>query len=57
MEKLDKFYSDLMSAFEKTIFKGEKYDQKASTHADMLIGHTDRLANHESRITLLETKK
>ena len=57
MGKMDKLYSDLMSAFEKTLFKGEKYDQKASTHAVMLMDHTDKLSAHENRITLLEAKK
>ncbi|MFA6433142.1 MAG: hypothetical protein WCW52_00455 [Elusimicrobiales bacterium] len=55
--KMDKLYSGLMSAFEKTIFKGEKYDQKAATHADMLTDHTDKLTDHETRIALLETAK
>ena len=57
MGKMDKIYSNVMSAYEKTLFKGEKYDQKALTHGGMLSDHTAKLSEHENRITLLETGK
>ncbi len=57
MGKVDKFHNAIMSAFEITIFKGEKYDQKALTHADMLMEQGEKILNHETRITLLETGK
>ncbi|MBI4803574.1 MAG: hypothetical protein HY796_13730, partial [Elusimicrobia bacterium] len=45
------------SSYEKTVLKGEKYDQKAVTHGGILIDHEEKLSNHETRITLLESKK
>jgi len=55
-DKMDKLHSDLMSAFEATVVKGEKYDQKAVTHAGILMEHTEKLSDHETRITTLEKK-
>ncbi|PIU20171.1 MAG: hypothetical protein COT18_03670 [Elusimicrobia bacterium CG08_land_8_20_14_0_20_59_10] len=57
MTALREFKSELLSAFEESAMKGQKYDQKALTHGDILNGHEDKLLNHENRITLLETKK
>ncbi|MBI4802537.1 MAG: hypothetical protein HY796_08445 [Elusimicrobia bacterium] len=56
MDKVDKVHSNIMSAFEKTIFKGEKYDQKALTHADILMTHEEKISDHERRISSVETR-
>ena len=40
MDKMDKLYSNTMSSYEKTVLKGEKYDQKALTHADICLLYT-----------------
>jgi len=57
MAMTEKFHSNLMSAYERTVVKGEMYDQKATTHAGILNGHTAQLADHETRIQKLETTK
>ncbi|MBI4801560.1 MAG: hypothetical protein HY796_03450 [Elusimicrobia bacterium] len=57
MTELRSFKSELLAAFEQSVVKGEKYDQKAVTHGAILTDHEDKLLNHENRITLLETKK
>ncbi|MBU2574645.1 MAG: hypothetical protein KKH28_11270 [Elusimicrobia bacterium] len=57
MTELRSFKSELLAAFEQSVFKGRMYEQKAVTHGDILNGHEDKLLNHENRITLLETKK
>ena len=56
MEALRSFKSDLLSAFEASVMKGQLYSQKAATHGDMLSGHEEKLLNHEPRLTSLETK-
>ena len=56
IDKMDKVYGSVMSVFEKTLFKGEKYDQKALTHADILSDHTAKLSEHENRPKKLEVK-
>ncbi len=56
MDKMDKVYSSVMSAYEKNIFKGEKYDQKALTHAAILSDHTAQITGHETRLRKLEAK-
>ncbi|HBB65865.1 MAG: hypothetical protein A2X28_09845 [Elusimicrobia bacterium GWA2_56_46] len=57
MLKIEKLFSNTMSAYEKTVIKGHKYDQKADTHADILTAHGEKLRDHENRLALLETKK
>ena len=57
MDKMDKLYDNTMSSYEKTVLKGEKYDQKAMTHANILMEQGDKISNHEKRLTLLENLK
>ena len=54
MEELRIIKSDLLSAFEASVMKGQLYSQKAATHGDILSGHEEKLLNHETRIASLE---
>jgi len=56
MEALRGFKSDLLSAFEASVMKGQMYSQKAVTHGDILSGHEEKLLNHETRLASLESK-
>ena len=56
MEALRSFKSDLLSAFEASVMKGQMYTQKAVTHGDILSGHEEKLLNHETRLASLESK-
>lgn len=56
MTELRSFKSDLLSAYEASVMKGQLYSQKAMPHADMLSGHEEKLLNHETRLASLETK-
>ena len=57
MTGLRDFKSELLAAFEQSVVKGQMYDQKTVTHGAILTDHGDKLLKHETRITLLETKK
>ena len=46
-----------MGAYEESVVKGQRYDQKTLTHADILMNHEDKLFKHEERISFLEAKK
>ncbi|MDO8803848.1 MAG: hypothetical protein Q7R35_05420 [Elusimicrobiota bacterium] len=56
LEALRSFKSDLLSAFEASVMKGQMYAQKAITHGDILSGHEEKLLNHETRLASLESK-
>ena len=56
LEALRSFKSDLLSAFEASVMKGQMYSQKAATHGDILSGHEEKLLNHETRLASLESK-
>ena len=56
MEALRSFKSELLSAFEASVMKGQMYSQKAVTHGDILSAHEEKLLNHETRLTSLEIK-
>jgi hypothetical protein len=56
MTELRSFKSDLLSAYEASVMKGQMYSQKAMTHGDILSGHEEKLLNHETRLASLETK-
>ena len=56
MEALRGFKSELLSAFEASVMKGQMYSQKAVTHGDILSAHEEKLLNHETRLSSLEIK-
>ena len=56
MTGLREFRSELLNAFEQSVVKGKMYEDKAVTHGQILIGHEDKLADHESRLAVLEKK-
>ena len=56
MTALRSFKSDLLSAYEASVMKGQMYSQKAMTHGDIISGHEEKLLNHETRLASLESK-
>lgn len=56
MTELRSFKSELLSAFEASVMKGQMYSQKAVTHGDILSAHEEKLLSRENRLSSLETK-
>ncbi|MFH2202854.1 MAG: hypothetical protein ABIJ96_07055 [Elusimicrobiota bacterium] len=55
MTELRGFRSELLTAFEDSVIKGRRFEDKALTHGHQLQEHEMKLRRHEKRLNALES--